>query len=305
MDVASTNANGYAAAIPITINAGGLMTSENNVTSHLVPGTTLTLAGGTLASGTPDATWGSWNLDGDVIVTGSGTSTISATNVLLNKSGGVTFNVANGATLNVSGNFANMNGYGCSNALVKAGSGTMVLSGTNANTGGTTMQGGTLNINSDAALGTAPASPATNVTFSGNSTLQAGAAVSLSGNRNIVVNSGVTATVDTQGNTMTVPGVISGSGGLNKIGTGTLTLSGSNSYSGNTTVSNGTLSLGNGNALAGSTLDYNNYGGSLSFDGLTSTKPRRLAGQPELGADQRFQPERGLVGRRKQCQHHV
>ena len=195
------------------------------MTSHLVLGTTLTLSGGTLASGTPDPTWGSWNLDGDVMVNGSNTSTISATNVLLSKSGGVTFNVAGGATLNVSGNFANVNGYGYSNALVKAGSGTMVLSGTNTNTGGTTMQGGTLNINSDAALGTAPASPATNVTFSGNSTLQAGAAVSLSGNRNITINSGITATLDTQSNTMSISGVVNGSGGLTKIGSGTLTLS--------------------------------------------------------------------------------
>ena len=49
---------------------------------------------------------------------------------------------------------------------------TVTFSGVNTYNGATTISGGTLNINADAALGTAPASPATNVTFSGNGTLE-------------------------------------------------------------------------------------------------------------------------------------
>ncbi len=247
--VGAENAIGYAAVIPVTINAGGLMTTANNVACQMVFGTTLTLAGGTLASGTPDPYGASWVIDGNVNVpAGSGTSALSATNVVLNNSGGVTFNVGAGATLNVSGNFANSNG--ADNALVKTGSGTMVLSASNTYSGGTTIGGGTLNINADAALGAVPASPTTNLTFSGNGTLQAGAAaVSLNANRNVTINGGVTATFDTQGNTMTVSGSICGAGSLSKIGSGELQLWGSNTYQGTTTINIGTLSLGSTGSL--------------------------------------------------------
>ena len=160
---------------------------------------------------------------------------------------------------------------------------TVTFSGVNTYNGATTISGGTLNINADAALGTAPASPATNVTFSGNGTLEVGAAsVCLSGNRNIVIDSGVTVTIDTQGNTMIIPGVISGGGNLTMTGGGALSLS-SPSYANGSegidtlTINSGSVSVGDvanvafaGNIVNNSNLYLNGDNPDTAFN-ITGT----------------------------------
>jgi autotransporter-associated beta strand protein len=82
----------------------------------------------------------------------------------------------------------------------------------------------------------------------GGGTLQAGAAFTSSLDMNLngigsVVGTLYNATVDTAGVPVTLSGILSGVGGLNKLGSGTLTLSASNSYNGNTFINAGKLSL--------------------------------------------------------------
>jgi fibronectin-binding autotransporter adhesin len=101
----------------------------------------------------------------------------------------------------------------------------------------------------------------TKLTSTGDSTISLGLAPS-SGPLSIAATSG----------TLTVSGVISGSTGLSKSGGGTLLLSGSNTYSGGTTLSAGLLQLGNANAIqSGNTTVMTISGGTLDLNGQNAT----------------------------------
>ena len=97
--------------------------------------------------------------------------------------------------------------------LTKENAGTLILTGANTYSGGTTVSGGTLQGNTASLQGT------------------------------FVNNSQVVFDQATDG---TYSGVMSGTGGLTKQNAGTLILTGTNTYSGGTTVSGGTLSLAGG-----------------------------------------------------------
>jgi autotransporter-associated beta strand protein len=95
-------------------------------------------------------------------------------------------------------------------SLTKQNAGTLILTGANTYSGGTTVSGGTLQGDSSSLQGA------------------------------IVNNSQV---VFDQATDSTYSGVMSGTGALTKQGTGTLILTGANTYSGGTTVASGTLSI--------------------------------------------------------------
>lgn len=202
---------------------------------------TVTLGGsGLVVFATSNSYTGGTTINGGTLQLGNGAVNGSiAGNV--NVSGVLAFNPATPST------FAGaINGGG---AVEISGSSQLFLTGISQYAGGTTINGGILNINADAALGTAPSSPATNITFNHNGTLQFGANnISLNANRTIVLN-GVTATFDTYGNAATIAGAIvdgSGPGAVVVAGSGELTLTGANTYSGTTYVNAATLSIGNG-----------------------------------------------------------
>ncbi|MCX7412752.1 MAG: autotransporter-associated beta strand repeat-containing protein [Planctomycetia bacterium] len=123
---------------------------------------------------------------------------------------------------------------------IKAGSGTLILGGSSTYTGVTTINSGTLQLG----IGS------TDGTLSPSSVISGSAGATLAFNR---TNAIVQGTDFANG--------ISGGMGLAQIGTGTLTLSASNSYSGGTTLSAGRLNINNTNAIGTGTFTIS--GGSI------------------------------------------
>src|SRR5262249_22725491 len=81
-------------------------------------------------------------------------------------------------------------------------------------------------------------------------------------------------TVDTQANALTLGGAISGIGGLTKIGTGTLTLSGANSYAGGTTVNAGLINFAAANNFGNSAIVLNGGGRQWAIGNTTDISSR-------------------------------
>lgn len=147
---------------------------------------------------------------------------------------------------NISGTYAGaISGSG---NVTKSGNGQLTLSGANAYTGATLISAGTVSLITGAGL-----SDVTAVTVS------SGAALRLQGASETIGSLAGAGTVTLNGGTLTVggdhtstvfSGVLAGTGGLTKIGSGGLELSGMNTYTGATTVSDGQLTLDNfGNSV--------------------------------------------------------
>ena len=290
-----------------TVNPLGIYVN-NSANDYTIGGSPIAGSGQLVKTGSSTLTLSGANtFSGGVIVSG-GYLTLGASGTLPNGAGAGDLTISAGGTLNPNGFNQTVNGMngagnidiptasggtstltvGNNNAssvfsgliqntfgtvgLIKTGSGSLTLSGTNNTfSGGVQLNAGQLNINSVTAIGSGTLTIAGSTTLDntsgatktlsnnnpqswngdftvlGSSSLNMGSgAVAMSGSRAITVSS----------NTFTVGGVISGSGGLTKNGAGQLTISGSNTFSGPITVNAGTLQMnttskgGGGIALA-------------------------------------------------------
>lgn len=213
-----------------------------------------------------------------LVTTGNGTVAVSAP--LTSSSGDLPVEVQGSGILTFSGAI----GEGLSVCSVgKYGTGTLVLGTASSFSGLFAIEAGLVRIGDPAACGTAGGG----VAVASGAALELDAGVAVVGEALSLAGSGpgglgalrvaadgcswagaVTLTADAAigtlaGDTLTVSGAIGGAFGLNKVGTGTLVLSGNSGYTGATTVTAGTLQLEHNNAVGTSA------GGVVVSDGAT------------------------------------
>lgn len=161
-------------------------------------------------------------------------------------------------------------------SLNKIGSGTLSLGASNPYTGQTTILGGVLLLTTSAvplpnstvvcnsAGGLAFSQiPSTDVTIGG---------LAGTGGISLTTDDGFAITLDTGGNgaSTSYSGILSGPGGLKKLGAGTLTLSGANSYSGWTNINGGAIKLDGVGTVGSPTGRLYINSGFLDLNGVSS-----------------------------------
>ncbi|TCH99805.1 hypothetical protein EJV46_03810 [Roseococcus sp. SYP-B2431] len=220
--------------------------------SNLTPdaGTTLTLAGavsgrGLIMSGAGTLVLTGANSYGDTIIS-SGTLRVG--------NGGATGTLGSGAVtndaaliFNRTGTLAVVGAISGTGTLEQAGTGTTILTGANTYSGATTISGGTLQVGNGGSEGS----------------LGSGA----------VVNSSLL-TFNRSDDALVVANAISGSGGLRQAGSGVVTLSGANTYSGGTAIDAGILAIGDIGALGSGAVTF---GGGALRSNVTGSLSNTLA----------------------------
>jgi T5SS/PEP-CTERM-associated repeat protein len=235
-----------------TLAIGGFGTGSLTITGGTVSNTTGSVGGGAGSNGTVNVSGGIWTNSGNLTTGSAGNGSFTITNgTVSNTNGFVGRNAGSTGTVNVSGgNWTNSGNL----TIGSAGNGTLNLTGIGtvsvggglvslANTSGKT---GTLNLGNGTAAGTLSAATITG------------------GNGTAVVNIN-------QSGSYTLGSNMTGSLSLNHIGTGNTSLTGTNTYNGNTTVSAGTLNV-NGSTSASSSFTVASgatLGGNGTIGGAT------------------------------------
>ena len=230
--------NGVSNTATLTVGAGDANSTFNGVlTNHGTSGSgilALTKIGtGAFTLGNANSFTGTLTISTGTLVIGTGGSTGSIVATTVTDNASLAFNrsdtCAYGTVVSGTGN------------LTQLGPGVLLLTATNTYSGGTTLAAGTLQVGNTVALGSATGS----LTVNGGALDLGGfspAVGPLGGSGGTITSSTGSATLTTNvAGSSTYTGAISVALGLVKQGTGTLTLSGWNTYGGNTLVATGTL----------------------------------------------------------------
>ncbi|WP_174247511.1 autotransporter-associated beta strand repeat-containing protein, partial [Methylocapsa sp. S129] len=218
-----TGANTYSGGTEISQGIVQVMNANGSTSSSVGTGAVY-LAGGVFQAGANNLTFANafaFNADGTPTSSGGGARIDT-----------------NGYTLTLSGVLSDGDAAGLSGtgpgALAKHGAGALILTNANTYSGGTYLFDGTIGVGNSAALGAGGLSMAAGTTLQAvANNLALANAIALTG----------ADTIDAQANALTLSGVVSGGGGLAKIGSGELTLTAANTYTGATTVSAGVLNV--------------------------------------------------------------
>ena len=237
-----------------------------------------------------DSSKGTLNLSDSGVVTSGGTIFVGKGNTttgVINQSGGTLtaqgwlvigrFGADSDGQVNVTGGVLNQTGASQAVNVGEEGQGSLNVSGSgvvttagNIRVATTASAQGTVNLGTGGSI-TAPAvvEPAgggtSAVNFDGG-ILHASASNAAYLSVDFVTLNAGGGTIDTGANSIGVPSVMVGSGGLTKVGSGTLTLSGANIYEGTTTVSQGTLTTTNATVINDGSAVVVAAGATLNLD---------------------------------------
>ncbi|CAD5277914.1 conserved exported hypothetical protein [Bosea sp. 62] len=275
------DSGGHYIAVSATLGGTGGLTKLGSGTLVLTGNNTYaggtTISAGWLVVGADfnlgDAS-GGLTLDGGTLLVTNSFS--SARTVTLGSAGGG-IEVDSGYTLALSGTISGAGG------LTKSGDGQLALSGTSTYSGATTVSAGELLIDGAQAMSAASDyTVAAGASLNVNNGLGTVTAGSIAGAGQIRIESGSTLETGATNASTTFSGLISGDGGLRKVGTGTLTLTEGNTYTGGTTIAGGAISISKESRLGATS-------GALTLDGgvlqVTDTLLHELTRNIILGSN--------------------